>query len=1048
MQSFPHDFRTTIAFHLSPNPHKQKPWQCLVSRQVLYMIISSRKQNQLQHFQQHYTLLLLRIIIIIIIMTTTHRLPTTTKKVKIEFHDERRRHCNSEDKDVVTTVWVPEHTLLTEAASQAGVHIPTLCHHPRLPPVGRCGLCVVSVDDGHTPTQLACSTFCHSKQKESNNEGHRLRRSSHHHDDDDGDEEDNFNNSNKEEAKAPPDDYNNEDRPADMVVRVNGTDLNNLSYAAFKRNMDLTRMIQSEFQTSKCGGGNILEIEELGQFMKQRSVDNSSASITYDPSLCIGCSRCVRACSSHLQDMNVLELPTTSLSSNDHLNTGIVKDPLPCITTRAGRPLRDTDCISCGQCTVFCPTGAIKEVDHTPRVMQALTNPEMTVVVQMAPSTRVTLSEMFGGIPGECSEGRLVGAARASGFHYVFDTLLGADLTIMEEAHELLQRLHVAQHGTKEEKERSPLPMFTSCCPGWVNLVEQSNPRLIPHLSTCRSPMSMLSSVIRYHWWPHQTPNRDQSKIFVVAVMPCTAKKDEMAREQLKSSNGQAETNAVLTVREFGRLLELRRVAQINNAESFRQIPESEFDNPFGNSTGAAAIFGVTGGVMEAALRTAADVVSGKDLPNLNYEQVRGLQGIKDCQVNLSPCNNENNGVSLNVAVCHQMSNVKQLISEIGSENASNYHFVEVMVCPGGCVGGGGLPQNKDPDILSKRIQGLYSLDERKVKRKSHENADIKRLYRDLFQKPLSAISRQLLHTSYSARPRKSLPRHIIQRKPSCDQSSCYSTERSGAVVKIIVVYGTVNGTSQQAATEIKSNVEKQFESLNFRSKVAVLAGNEMSPDRLFKLIKKSFLSIFVTPTYDTSNDLCFPDQLKGFWDYVNTRCNKKGEDSFESVRFAVFGLGSTMYSGFEESLFNKAAKALDKKLSALGGDQLVPVGLGDDIGVNHYHDALEKWLRLCAPRVLQELEWTDVFQEVNDGIKSEHSNVRASSSSQRTRTESESSDDFPKNLKVSTFGSGCGPFKKTAPSPLTGPVVVTVKPIVVSHPKENEVDESDMLFM
>jgi NADH-quinone oxidoreductase subunit G len=260
------------------------------------------------------------------------------------------------------------------------------------------------------------------------------------------------------------------------------------------------------------------------------------------------------------------------------------------MTTRSGQVLKETDCISCGQCTIFCPTGAIKEVDHTSKVMRALLDPTKVVVLQTAPSVRVAIAEMFGGSPLHCTEGKLVGAAKACGSRFVFDTNLAADLTIMEEANELLQRIEISKSGTPDQKAEKPLPMFTSCCPAWINLVEQSYPHLIPHLSSCRSPMSMLSSVIRHHWWPRQTnvlsqhgkqrvanhDQIDQSRLVVVAVMPCTAKKDEIAREQfrMRGGDGRAETDAVLTTREFGRLMELRGVAQRNDNSAFENIPE------------------------------------------------------------------------------------------------------------------------------------------------------------------------------------------------------------------------------------------------------------------------------------------------------------------------------------------------------------------------------------------------------------------------------------------------------------------------------------------
>ena len=263
--------------------------------------------------------------------------------------------------------------------------------------------------------------------------------------------------------------------------------------------------------------------------------------------------------------------------------------------------------------------------------------------------------------------------------------------------------------------------------------------------------MSMMSSVVRHHWWHKQCKKRgievNQSNLFVVAVMPCTAKKDEMHRSQLAMPNGKPETDAVLTVREFARLMEFRGVASRQNFASFANIPEAHFDDPLGESTGAAVIFGVTGGVMEAALRTATFFLGGKDLENLEYEEVRGLYGIKKSSLTVGA----NSELDLRVAVCHQMKNVREFLAEIENGDA-NYHFIEVMTCPGGCIGGGGLPQSRDPDILSKRISSVYSIDERRKKRKSHENESVKKLYRKLLHQPLSEMSHKLLHTHYTGK--------------------------------------------------------------------------------------------------------------------------------------------------------------------------------------------------------------------------------------------------------------------------------------------------------
>ena len=631
---------------------------------------------------------------------------------------------------------------------------------------------------------------------------------------------------------------------------------------------------------------------------------------------------------------------------------GIAQAP-PCMTTRAGRPLKETDCISCGQCTVFCPTGAIREVDHTSRVMRALLDPDKVVVLQTAPSVRVTIAEMFGGQPGECSEGRLVGAAKMCGFQFVFDTNMTADLTIMEEANELLKRIDVATNGTDEEKKQMPLPMFTSCCPGWINLVEQSYPELIPHLSTCRSPMGMLSSIIRHHWWHRQqnilnqhgstkenNTKVDQSKLFVVAVMPCTAKKDEMTREQFRMPNGQPETDAVLTVREFARLVELRGVAQRNDYNSFKNIVEMVYDNPFGESSGAAVIFGVTGGVMEAALRTAADVLSGKSFENVAYNAVRGLYGIKEAIVKLG----KKEEIPLSVAVCHQMRNVREFLAQI-EQGEKVYHFIEIMTCPGGCIGGGGLPQSRDADVLTKRINGTYSMDERMVKRKSHENEAVKSLYENFLGEPLSHRSHKLLHTHYFSRPRKP---PVTLKMPASSAAADFGSGDSSNT--IYVVFGTQSGTAAQAAKEVKIELQQFItrRKVSPEPKVCLVAADAMSPANLMELLTNSLAFLFVTSTYGEGE---FPAPMEKLWAYLEN-ADETGPTFSEDlkIRYAVFGLGSSMYAVGDQ--FNRAARVLDKKLCELGAERLIEVGLGDDQAPELYRGELDKWLETLQPKL------------------------------------------------------------------------------------------------
>uniref|UniRef100_A0A7S3PBK2 NADPH--hemoprotein reductase n=1 Tax=Amphora coffeiformis TaxID=265554 RepID=A0A7S3PBK2_9STRA len=819
----------------------------------------------------------------------------STMPVTVEFHDD--------NDGSITLVKVPEGTKITEAATKAGVFIPTLCHHPRLPPAGKCGVCVVAVENGPTPTQLACATVCRMN--------------------DDG---------------------------TPMKVHVHGQVLNGLANAALRRSLDYsienkTKRFANNNAFANCGS---LEIEDLANWLTQENKDISSKSITYDPSLCIGCDRCVRACDS-LQGMKVLE---TQMPNGNQPTVGVASAP-PCMSTKSGRPLTETDCISCGQCTSFCPTGAIKEVDHTARVMRALSDPNMTVVLQTAPTARVTLAEAFGGQPGDCTTGKLVGAAKSCGFDFVFDTLLAADLTIMEEANELLKRIEISQTGTDEEKKKSPLPMFTSCCPGWVNLVEQSYPELIPNLSSCKSPMAMLSSVIRQRWWLKQAninsklrhynachPNGDsidQSNLFVVAVMPCTAKKDEIARQQLSMPNGKPETDAVLTVREMARLMELRGVARRDNFQTFADIPELVFDNPFGESTGASVIFGATGGVMEAALRTAADVLSGQNLPNVNYHEVRGLMGVKESTVRLG----KSGEIGLNVAVCNQMRNVREFLDQI-EQGEKKYHFIEIMTCPGGCIGGGGLPQSRDPDVLHKRMGSVYSIDERMVKRKSHENVAIQGLYKDYLDHPLSHKAHHLLHTTYSARPRQppvllksTAPKNSMTLEPADDGNIIY------------IVYGTQSGTSAQAAKDIKIDLQQSIAraKLNPEPAVCLVAGNAIKPDALAERISASMATIFVTCTYGEGE---MPEMIEKIWEFFES--SDEGIFQGKEVKFAVFGLCSSRYDVGDQ--YNRAARRFDNRLEELGALRLVEVGAGDDQNSEGFRGALDPWLDQLKPKL------------------------------------------------------------------------------------------------
>lgn len=458
--------------------------------------------------------------------------------------------------------------------------------------------------------------------------------------------------------------------------------------------------------------------------------------------------------------------------------------------------------------------------------------------------------------------------------------------------------------------------------------------------------MGMMSSIIRHHWWPRQVSilsqhgknvapaeEVDQSNLFVVAVMPCTAKKDEMARPQFKMANGKPETDAVLTVRELARLLELRRVAILSDYQTFNNIPELVYDNPFGESSGAAILFGATGGVMEAALRTAADVLSHKNLESINYESVRGLTGIKESTVNLGP----KGEIPLNIAVCHQMRNVREFLAQI-EEGEKTYHFIEVMTCPGGCIGGGGLPQSRDSDILQKRIDSIYSLDEKTVVRKSHENQAVKKLYEDFLGKPLSHLSHKLLHTHYFSRPRKP-PITLSGPAPTT------VVEPADSRNTVFVVYGTQSGTAAQAAKEIKLELQQFIgrAKLSPVPEVSLVAGNAMHPDQLMNHVEDSMGTIFVTCTFGEGE---FPETMEKLWSYLEDR----KEEKFDEFRYGVFGLGSSMYAVGGQ--FNRAAKRLDQRMEELGGKRMIEVGLGDDQHSELYRSELAKWLDSLLPRL------------------------------------------------------------------------------------------------
>ncbi|MBW8383840.1 MAG: [FeFe] hydrogenase, group A, partial [Youngiibacter sp.] len=388
-------------------------------------------------------------------------------------------------------------------------------------------------------------------------------------------------------------------------------------------------------------------------------------------------------------------------------------------------PMHKTVCTFCGQCVAVCPTGALVEVDNVPKVWDLLENKKKTVVVQVAPADRVALGELFGLAPGTIVTGKMVSALRTLGFDFVFDTDFAADLTIMEEAHELIERV----------TEGTNLPILTSCCPAWVKFFEHQFPDLLNIPSTCKSPHEMFGAITKTYLANKLGLKRED--MVVVSVMPCVAKKYEAARPELESK-GLQDVDVVITTRELGRMIKEAGI-------DFLSLHDEDYDDPLGRSTGAAVIFGATGGVIEAALRTAAEVITGKPLENVEFIEVRGMQGLREAKVEIGD-------LGLNIAVAHGLGNARKLLESI-RKGESKYHAIEIMACPGGCVGGGGQPYHHgDLEIIKKRTRGIYEIDRSMEIRKSHENPAIKEIYENFLGEPGSHLAHELLHTTYFER--------------------------------------------------------------------------------------------------------------------------------------------------------------------------------------------------------------------------------------------------------------------------------------------------------
>lgn len=457
-------------------------------------------------------------------------------------------------------------------------------------------------------------------------------------------------------------------------------------------------------------------------------IDRSSPSFLKDDSKCIRCQRCVRTCA-ELQHVSAIAVA----NKGSHQKISSFHD----------RPMSHVVCTNCGQCVNRCPTGALVEKTYIDHVWDAIYDPDKHVVVQTAPAVRVALGEDLGYDPGERVTGKLVSALKHLGFDSVLDTDFTADLTIMEEGTELLVRLKKA---LVDGDKAISLPMFTSCSPGWIKFIEHRYPEFLPNLSTCKSPQQMFGALAKTFYAEKRKLN--PANVVSVSIMPCTAKKFEADRPEMRSS-GYKDVDYVLTTRELAVMIKQAGL-------DFRSLEPAKYDSIMGDSTGAAVIFGATGGVMEAALRTAYEIVTGREVPfkNLDITPVRGLEGVKEASVKIEGCVDDwkfLEGAELKVAIAHGLTNADKVMKNVRDGKAS-YHFIEIMACPGGCIGGGGQPIPTNNEIRMKRVEAIYSEDSNMVLRKSHENPEVVAIYKDFLGKPNSHKAHELLHTHYIER--------------------------------------------------------------------------------------------------------------------------------------------------------------------------------------------------------------------------------------------------------------------------------------------------------
>ena len=565
---------------------------------------------------------------------------------------------------------VPAGTTILEAAHMANIEIPTLCFMKEINAIGACRICMVEANEGRGNRLVAACVYPVSPNMQIFTNTPRVL----------------------------------EARKRTLELMLSTHERNCLSCVR-SGNCELQQLAKD------------LGVEDAGIYdgvKNNYEIDGTAAHMIRDNNKCILCRRCVAACGI-TQSVGVIGANERGFKTF--------------IGSAFDMGLGETSCVSCGQCIAVCPTGALAEKDSTSEVLAAIADPSKHVIVQTAPAVRAGLGECFGYPIGTDVEGKMVAALRRLGFDKVFDTDFAADLTIMEEGTEFIDRL---QNGGK-------LPLITSCSPGWIKFCEHYYPDMTENLSSCKSPQQMFGAVAKSYY--AEKMGIDPKDMVVVSVMPCTAKKFEIGRDD-QAANGVPDVDIALTTRELGRMIQR---AGIN----FQALPDEEFDMPLGLSTGAGVIFGATGGVMEAALRTVVEVLEKKELPSLDFQEVRGMEGIKEATYNVA-------GTDVKLAVASGLANARMLLDKVNSGEA-DYHFIEIMGCPGGCINGGGQPhvspaERNFGDYRAKRASVLYNNDAAKAVRKSHENAGVKELYDTYLEKPGSHKAHQLLHTTYVKR--------------------------------------------------------------------------------------------------------------------------------------------------------------------------------------------------------------------------------------------------------------------------------------------------------